>query len=87
MDGDPDPAAFARGRYAIAVRWSFLPTLVVRSGARAAERVARATRIDDAVEVVAEETIVRAVESEAVERAIRRVLAGPLVEDAVENGT
>ena len=42
----------------------FLPTLVVRSGARAAERVARATRIDDAVEVVAEETIVRAVESE-----------------------
>ena len=66
-------------------RGRFLPTLVVRSGARAAERVARATRIDDAVEVVAEETIVRAVESEAVERAIRRVLAGPLVEDAVEN--
>src|SRR5262245_18206404 len=62
-----------------------LPTLVVRSGARTAERFARATRIDDAVEVVAEETIVRAVESEAVERAIRRVLAGPLVEDAVEN--
>ena len=62
-----------------------LPTLVVRSGARTAGRFARATRIDDAVEVVAEETIVRAVESEAVERALRRVLAGPLVEDAVEN--
>jgi uncharacterized RDD family membrane protein YckC len=61
-----------------------LPSLVVRSGARTAERFARATRIDDAVEVVAEETIVRAVESEAVERAFDRILAGPLVEDAVE---
>jgi uncharacterized RDD family membrane protein YckC len=57
--------------------------VVARSGARTAERLARATRIDDAVEVVAEEAIVRAVESEAVERAIDRILAGPAVEEAV----
>ena len=61
-----------------------LPSLALRSGARTAERLARATRIDGAVEVVAEETIVRAVESEAVERALDRIFAGPLIEEAVE---
>jgi uncharacterized RDD family membrane protein YckC len=60
-----------------------LPTVVARSGARTVERLARATRIDDAVEVVAEETIVRAIESDAVERALDRILAGPMVEQAV----
>jgi uncharacterized RDD family membrane protein YckC len=60
------------------------PASVARSGARTAERLARATRIDDAVEVVAEEAIVRALESEAVDRALDRILAGPLVEDAVQ---
>jgi uncharacterized RDD family membrane protein YckC len=61
-----------------------LPGAVARTGARTAERLARATRIDDAVEVVAEEAIVRATQSEAVERALDRILAGPLVEQAVE---
>ena len=61
-----------------------LPGTVARTGARAAERLARATRIDDAVEVVAEEAIVRATQSEAVERALARILAGPLVEEAVQ---
>jgi hypothetical protein len=61
-----------------------LPAAVARTGARAAERFAHATRIDDAVEVVAEEAIVRATQSEAVERALARILAGPLVEEAVQ---
>lgn len=52
-------------------------------GVRGARSVTRATGIDRAVEVAAEEAIVGAVESEAVERAIARVLQGPVVEDAV----
>jgi uncharacterized RDD family membrane protein YckC len=52
-------------------------------GVRGARTVTRATGIDRAVEVAAEEAIVAAVESEAVERALARVLEGPLVEDAV----
>ncbi|MGN6275827.1 MAG: RDD family protein [Solirubrobacterales bacterium] len=52
-------------------------------GARGARTVTRATGIDRAFEVAAEEAIVAAVESEAVERAIGRVLQGPVVEDAV----
>ncbi len=50
-------------------------------GARA---VGKATGIDRAVEVAAEEAIVAAVESEAVERAMARVLQGPIVEEAVQ---
>lgn len=53
-------------------------------GARGAGAVGRATGIDKAVEIAAEEAIVSAVESEAVERALARVLEGPLVEDAVQ---
>lgn len=53
-------------------------------GVRGARSVTRATGIDRAVEVAAEEAIVAAVESEAVERAIARVLQGPIVEDAVQ---
>jgi uncharacterized RDD family membrane protein YckC len=52
-------------------------------GARGARTVTRATGIDRAFEIAAEEAIVAAVESEAVERAIGRVLQGPVVEDAV----
>ncbi|MGN6816842.1 MAG: RDD family protein [Solirubrobacterales bacterium] len=52
-------------------------------GARGARTVTRATGIDRAVEIAAEEAIVAAVESEAVERAIARVLQGPVVEEAV----
>ncbi len=52
-------------------------------GVRGARSVTRATGIDRAVEVAAEEAIVGAVESEAVERAMARVLQGPMVEEAV----
>jgi uncharacterized RDD family membrane protein YckC len=53
-------------------------------GVRGARTVSKATGIDRAVEVAAEEAIVAAVESEAVERAMARVLQGPIVEDAVQ---
>ncbi|MDX6603932.1 MAG: hypothetical protein QOF23_441 [Solirubrobacterales bacterium] len=53
-------------------------------GARGVRGVGRATGIDRAVEVAAEEAIVAAIESEAVERAMARVLQGPVVEDAVQ---
>lgn len=53
-------------------------------GVRGARTVTRAAGIDRAVEVAAEEAIVAAVESEAVERALARVLEGPVVEEAVQ---
>jgi uncharacterized RDD family membrane protein YckC len=53
-------------------------------GVRGARSVGKATGIDRAVEVAAEEAIVGAIESEAVERAIARVLQGPAVEEAVQ---
>jgi uncharacterized RDD family membrane protein YckC len=53
-------------------------------GVRGARTVGRATGIDRAVQIAAEEAIVAAVESEAVERAMARVLEGPVVEEAVQ---
>src|SRR3954467_15851769 len=53
------------------------------SGARGAAAVASATGIDAAVEVAAEEAIVRRRPSVAVERALDRLLQGPLLEEAV----
>ncbi len=53
-------------------------------GVRGARSVGKATGIEKAVEVAAEEAIVTAVESEAVERAMARVLEGPVVEEAVQ---
>jgi uncharacterized RDD family membrane protein YckC len=53
-------------------------------GVQGARAVSKATGIDRAVEVAAEEAIVAAVESEAVERAMARVLQGPIVEEAVQ---
>jgi len=53
-------------------------------GVRGARSVGKATGMDRAVEVAAEEAIVAAVESEAVERAMARVLQGPIVEEAVQ---
>lgn len=53
-------------------------------GVQGAKAVGKATGFDRAVEVAAEEAIVAAVESEAVERAMARVLQGPVVEEAVE---
>jgi uncharacterized RDD family membrane protein YckC len=52
------------------------------AGVRGARSVAEATGVDRAVQSAAEEAMVAAVESEAVERALLRVLQGPLVEEA-----
>jgi uncharacterized RDD family membrane protein YckC len=60
------------------------PGRVLGTGARGARRVARVTGIEGAAETVAEEAIVRAIESQAAERALARVLQGPAVEEAVE---
>jgi uncharacterized RDD family membrane protein YckC len=53
-------------------------------GVRGARGIGRATGIDRTVELAAEEAIVGAIESEAVERAMARVLRGPVVEEAVQ---
>jgi uncharacterized RDD family membrane protein YckC len=53
-------------------------------GVKGARTVTKATGIDRAVEVAAEEAIVAAVESGAVERAMARVVEGPVVEEAVQ---
>ncbi|HET7052323.1 MAG TPA: RDD family protein [Solirubrobacterales bacterium] len=60
-----------------------LTVRLLGAGVRGARSVGKATGIDRAVEAAAEEAMVAAVESEAVERALSRVLDGPLVEDAV----
>jgi uncharacterized RDD family membrane protein YckC len=62
-----------------------LAARLLGAGARGAGAVGRATGIDKAVEIAAEEAIVSAVESEAVERALARVLEGPVVEEAVQS--
>jgi uncharacterized RDD family membrane protein YckC len=59
-----------------------LSVRLLGAGVRGARSVGKATGIDKAVEVAAEEAMVAAVESEAVERALTRVLQGPLVEEA-----
>ena len=64
------------------------PPLSVRllgAGVRSARSVSKAAGIDRAVESAAEEAMVAAVESEAVERAIARVLKGPVVEEAMNS--
>jgi len=59
-----------------------LPVRLLGAGVRGARSVGKATGVDRAVQVAAEEAMVAAVESEAVERALTRVLQGPLVEEA-----
>ncbi|MGB7588897.1 MAG: RDD family protein [Solirubrobacterales bacterium] len=61
-----------------------LSVRLLGAGVRGARTVTKATGIDRAVEAAAEEAMVAAVESEAVERALVRVLQGPLVEEAVQ---
>jgi uncharacterized RDD family membrane protein YckC len=61
-----------------------LPARLLGVGVRGARTVTRATGVDRAIEVAAEEAIVAAVESQAVERALARVLEGPIVEEAVD---
>jgi uncharacterized RDD family membrane protein YckC len=62
-----------------------LSVRLLGAGVRSARSVTRATGIDRAVESAAEEAMVAAVESEAVERAIARVLKGPVVEEAMNS--
>lgn len=59
-----------------------VPARIVGAGARAGQRAAELTGIDNAVQIAAEEAIVRAAESPAVERALVRVLQGPAVREA-----
>jgi uncharacterized RDD family membrane protein YckC len=59
-----------------------LSVRLLGAGVRGARSVGKAAGIDRAVEAAAEEAMVAAVESEAVERALTRVLQGPLVEEA-----
>jgi uncharacterized RDD family membrane protein YckC len=61
-----------------------IPARLLEVGFKGARTVTKATGIDRAVEVAAEEAIVAAVESQAVERAMARVLEGPVVQEAVE---
>jgi uncharacterized RDD family membrane protein YckC len=53
---------------------------IVSGGSRSARRIAGATGLDQAVE----DAIVRAVESETTERALARIINGPIVTQAVE---
>jgi uncharacterized RDD family membrane protein YckC len=62
-----------------------LSVRLLGAGVRSARSVGKAAGIDRAVEAAAEEAMVAAVESEAVERAIARVLRGPVVEEAMNN--
>ena len=59
-----------------------IPARLAGAGARAGQRAAELTGIDNAVQIAAEEAIVRAAESPAVERALVRVLQGPAVREA-----
>jgi uncharacterized RDD family membrane protein YckC len=62
-----------------------LSVRLLAAGMRGARDVGKATGLDQAIELAAEEAMVAAVESEAVERAIARVLKGPLVEEAMNS--
>jgi len=62
-----------------------LSVRLLEAGVRSARSVGKATGIDRAVESAAEEAMVAAIESEAVERAIARVLRGPVVEEAMNS--
>jgi uncharacterized RDD family membrane protein YckC len=62
-----------------------LSVRLLGAGVRGARTVTKAAGIDRAVETAAEEAMVAAVESEAVERALARVLKGPAVEEAMNS--
>jgi uncharacterized RDD family membrane protein YckC len=81
MGDAPDPQD-AGQREGPAGRPLPLSVRLLGAGVRGARSVGKAAGIDRAVEVAAEEAMVAAVESEAVERALTRVLQGPLVEEA-----
>lgn len=60
-----------------------LSVRLLGAGVRGVREVGKATGVDRAVQSAAEEAMVAAVESEAVERALVRVLKGPVVEEAM----
>jgi uncharacterized RDD family membrane protein YckC len=60
-----------------------LSVRLLGAGVRGVREFGKATGVDRAVQAAAEEAMVAAVESEAVERALVRVLKGPVVEEAV----
>jgi len=62
-----------------------LSVRLLEAGVRSARSVTKAAGIDRAVESAAEEAMVAAIESEAVERALARVLKGPVVEEAMNS--
>ncbi len=62
-----------------------LSVRLLGAGVRSARSVGKATGLDQAIEAAAEEAMVAAVESEAVERALARVLKGPVVEEAMNS--
>ena len=62
-----------------------LSVRLLGAGVRSARTVTKVTGIDRAVETAAEEAMVAAIESEAVERALARVLKGPVVEETVQS--
>ncbi len=62
-----------------------LSVRLLGAGVRSARSVTKAAGIDRAVETAAEEAMVAAIESEAVERALSRVLQGPAVEEAMNS--
>jgi uncharacterized RDD family membrane protein YckC len=61
-----------------------LPARLLEAGARSAERTARATGIDRAIEDGIEAAMIRALESPATERALARALDSPALERSVE---
>jgi uncharacterized RDD family membrane protein YckC len=61
-----------------------LSARLLGAGVRGVRGVGKVTGVDRAVELAAEEAIVGAIESEAVERAMARLLEGPMVGDAVQ---
>jgi uncharacterized RDD family membrane protein YckC len=61
-----------------------LSARLLGAGVRGARGIGRATGIDRTVQLAAEEAIVGAIESEAVERAMARLLQGPVLEEAVQ---
>jgi uncharacterized RDD family membrane protein YckC len=82
MASIPDPQASPQGEGPSA-RPLPLSVRLLGAGVRGARSVGKATGVERAVQSAAEEAMVAAVESEAVERALVRVLQGPLVEEAV----
>ncbi|HSS05314.1 MAG TPA: RDD family protein [Solirubrobacterales bacterium] len=84
MNDGPDPQASPQAE-GPSGRPLPLSVRLLGAGVRGARTVGKATGVEQAVQSAAEEAMVAAVESEAVERALVRVLQGPLVEETVHS--